>query len=109
MEHKCVNALYPEFKIWKQFVHKVFNSALHLDSLKSSHPIEVAVSNPDEIEEIFDDISYAKGASIIRMLAHYIGEEVKSCYVYNYVYSINFMRRNWITPQTTFKKKLVII
>jgi aminopeptidase 2 len=33
------------------------------------------VNHPDEIWEIFDSISYAKGASVIRMLASYIGME----------------------------------
>nr|VZI29089.1 unnamed protein product [Spirometra erinaceieuropaei] len=43
--------------------------------LKTSHPIEVPVNSPSEIEEIFDAVSYEKGASIIRMLRDYIGPE----------------------------------
>jgi Aminopeptidase N len=34
------------------------------------------VGHPSEIDEIFDDISYSKGASVIRMLYKYIGDEV---------------------------------
>ncbi len=49
--------------------------ALELDSLENSHPIEVPVNDPSEIDEIFDEISYDKGASIIRMLYNYIGED----------------------------------
>ena len=48
-----------------------------LYSLKNSHPIEVPIGHPDEINEIFDDISYRKGASIIRMLHNYIGDSVR--------------------------------
>ncbi|CAM9503083.1 unnamed protein product, partial [Hapterophycus canaliculatus] len=44
-----------------------------LDALVASHPIEVKVDNPDQINEIFDAISYAKGASVIRMLAGHLG------------------------------------
>jgi len=33
------------------------------------------VKNSSQIDEIFDTISYAKGASIIRMLHSFIGEE----------------------------------
>jgi aminopeptidase N len=33
------------------------------------------VKHPDEINEIFDRISYAKGASIIRMMNHYLTEK----------------------------------
>lgn len=30
------------------------------------------MNNPDEINEIFDGISYAKGASVIRMMANFM-------------------------------------
>jgi len=42
-------------------------------------PVKVAVGHPSEIDEIFDAISYSKGASVIRMLHNYIGDEVSSC------------------------------
>ena len=38
--------------------------------------LKVPVGHPSEIEEIFDSISYSKGASIIRMLHDYIGDKV---------------------------------
>jgi aminopeptidase N len=31
------------------------------DALESTHPVSVAVENPDEINELFDSISYSKG------------------------------------------------
>ena len=34
------------------------------------------MGHPDEIDEIFDAISYSKGASVIRMLHDYIGDDV---------------------------------
>ncbi|VEN47672.1 unnamed protein product [Callosobruchus maculatus] len=74
VEFLCVNFLFPEYDIWTQFVNDSYIKALELDSLKNSHPIEVPVGNPSEIDEIFDDISYNKGASVIRMLHHYIGD-----------------------------------
>ena len=43
-----------------------------LDALKSSHPVSIKVNHPDEVAEIFDKISYKKGASIIRMMNHYL-------------------------------------
>jgi aminopeptidase N len=65
---------------------------LQLDSLSSSHPVEVEIKNSAEISEIFDDISYSKGtiflllllnitlffhigAAVIQMLVAFIGEE----------------------------------
>ena len=37
---------------------------------------QVPVGPPSEIDEIFDAISYSKGASVIRMLHEYLGDEV---------------------------------
>ena len=51
------------------------NRTLSLDSLVSTHPIEVDVHHPDEVAEIFDVISYSKGSAVIRMLEQYMGPE----------------------------------
>lgn len=75
VEYLCVDHLYPEYDIWTQFVTNTYIRALELDSLKNSHPIEVAVGHPSEVDEIFDDISYSKGASVIRMLHDYLGDK----------------------------------
>lgn len=75
VEFLCVAHLFPEYDIWTQFVTDMYIRALELDCLKNSHPIEVPVGHPSEIDEIFDDISYNKGASVIRMLHKYIGDE----------------------------------
>lgn len=74
-EFLCVDHIFPEYDIWTQFLTDMYTRALELDGLKNSHPIEVAVGHPSEIDEIFDEISYNKGASVIRMLHDWIGEE----------------------------------
>nr|XP_018910157.1 PREDICTED: puromycin-sensitive aminopeptidase-like [Bemisia tabaci]XP_018910165.1 PREDICTED: puromycin-sensitive aminopeptidase-like [Bemisia tabaci]XP_018910174.1 PREDICTED: puromycin-sensitive aminopeptidase-like [Bemisia tabaci] len=74
-ENLSVARLHPEFDIWTQFLHHHHNSALRLDALNNSHPIEVPIGHPSEIDEIFDRISYSKGASVIRMLHRYIGDD----------------------------------
>lgn len=76
IEYLAVDHLFPEWDIWTQFVFNDLGRALSLDSLKNSHPIEVEVGHPSEISEIFDAISYSKGASVIRMLAAYLGADV---------------------------------
>jgi len=76
MEHKAVDHLFPEWDIWTQFVAGVCGAAFSLDALQTSHPIEVEVHHPSEISSIFDSISYAKGASVIRMLHEAMGGEV---------------------------------
>ena len=70
------NKFYPEWKVWQGYVTDTLQGALSLDSLRSSHPIEVPVSRADEINEIFDAISYSKGSCVIRMMSKYLGEDV---------------------------------
>jgi len=42
------------------FVDDAVNVALYSDGFSSSHPVSVPVSDPSEIGEIFDNISYEK-------------------------------------------------
>ena len=47
------NEFYPEWKVWETFVIDSLQSALALDSLRSSHPIEVPVKRAEDINQIF--------------------------------------------------------
>ncbi|XP_070545823.1 glutamyl aminopeptidase-like [Ptychodera flava] len=76
VEYIGTNFIKPEWKMLDQFLYQTFQRALVLDSLSNSHPISVPVSNPAQINEIFDNISYDKGASIIRMLANYLTDGI---------------------------------
>ncbi len=74
IEYLAVDHIFPQWDIWTQFAYNDLGVALKLDSLASTHPIEVEVHHPNEIGEIFDEVSYSKGSSVIRMLAAYLGE-----------------------------------
>ena len=74
MATKFVDKFYPEWDLWNQFVEDAMNVAMGLDSLKTTHPIDVKVNSPAEIREIFDAISYDKGGCVLRMLENYVGE-----------------------------------
>ena len=54
---------------------KYFYFIFRIDALESSHPISIPVKHPDEIQEIFDRISYGKGAAIIRMMDKFLTTE----------------------------------
>lgn len=75
IEYLAVDKLFPKWDVWTQFSTNDLGRALQLDGLLHTHPIEIPVHHPDEIGEIFDEVSYSKGASIIRMLANYLGEK----------------------------------
>ncbi|EGD82277.1 puromycin-sensitive aminopeptidase-like protein [Salpingoeca rosetta] len=70
----AADKLHPEWQLWQQFVTSDLAAALRLDSLRSSHPIQVPIKHAHEVEEVFDAISYCKGACVIRMLNTVIGE-----------------------------------
>lgn len=72
----AVDHLHPDWNVWGQFVTEGMQSAFKLDSLRTSHPIEVPVRNALEVDQIFDAISYLKGSSVIRMLAAHLTPEV---------------------------------
>ena len=75
MEYLATDRIRPEYEMFKIFIKDDFAMGMELDSLDSSHPVEVPVNHPAEVDEIFDHISYKKGASIIRMLHSWIGDD----------------------------------
>ncbi|XP_019614242.1 PREDICTED: puromycin-sensitive aminopeptidase-like isoform X6 [Branchiostoma belcheri] len=99
IEYLCVDFCLPEYDIWTQFVSTDYTGALKLDALKNSHPIEVPVGHPDEVDEIFDTISYSKGASVIRMLHDFIGDEDfrkgMNLYLTKFMYKNTFTEDLW--------------
>ncbi|KAG0013555.1 Aminopeptidase 2 mitochondrial [Entomortierella chlamydospora] len=72
----AVSKFFPEWDNWSYFIADGFQMGLALDGLRSSHPIEVPCKHPHEIHQIFDAISYYKGASCIRMLSSWLGLDV---------------------------------
>jgi len=76
MGHKAVDRSYPKWTVWQDFVRTQTAGAMARDGLRSTHPIMARVQKPEEIEELFDEISYGKGASILRMIEAYIGPDM---------------------------------
>lgn len=75
MEFVSTNITYPELQVNDYFLEKCF-TAMSVDSLSSSHPISNSVENPAEIREMFDDVSYQKGACVLNMLRDFLTPEV---------------------------------
>jgi puromycin-sensitive aminopeptidase len=74
MAYKIVDQWRPAWRVWMDFeVGK--GAALHLDALKSSHPIRAEIRNAEEAGESFDAITYEKGGAILRMIEGYLTEE----------------------------------
>ncbi|CAH2108175.1 unnamed protein product [Euphydryas editha] len=75
MQVKALNAIEPSWTMLDQFLTRTLHSVLVTDAKLSSHPIVQTVETPDQITAIFDSISYNKGASVLRMLEGFVGEE----------------------------------
>ena len=45
------------------------------DAFKNSHSVSVDVRTPDQINTLFDSITYDKGSSLLRMLEAIVGPE----------------------------------
>ncbi|MDE1850443.1 MAG: M1 family metallopeptidase [Candidatus Micrarchaeota archaeon] len=72
---KAVDEVFPEWDFEVQYVDEAIGAALAADALKSTHPISVHINSPDQIDSIFDAISYEKGGSVLYMLEDYVGKE----------------------------------
>jgi hypothetical protein len=81
------NKLYPDANFSRKFVESEIEAALWDDYLDGTHPLE---SDDANLNEIYDSLTYSKGATLIHVLYHLIGEENMmaglSDYVNKYAY-----------------------
>jgi aminopeptidase N len=61
---------------WAMFLTTRKQWGYEQDQLSTTHPIYAAVEDVQAAELNFDGISYAKGASVIKQLVAYVGEDV---------------------------------
>jgi aminopeptidase N len=75
MEYVALNALFPEWDVWNDFVAQEGLSAIRRDCIAGVQSVYVKVNHPDEISSLFDhSIVYAKGGRLLNMLMNYVGE-----------------------------------
>ncbi|XP_041037659.1 aminopeptidase N-like [Carcharodon carcharias] len=69
----------PEWAVDPVFVGRSLVAALSSDALANSHPLspkQQEVSTIEHISQLFDDITYEKGASVLRMVSNFLSEKV---------------------------------
>ncbi|XP_037009748.2 endoplasmic reticulum aminopeptidase 2 [Artibeus jamaicensis] len=74
MELISVTATYPELQFDDYFLEVCFE-VIQKDSLNSSRPISNEAKTPTQIQEMFDTVSYNKGACILNMLKDFLSKE----------------------------------
>jgi tricorn protease interacting factor F2/3 len=111
MAHKAVDHAYPEWKIWTRYVLEVVFGGMSLDSLRTTHPIQVQVDAVAQTNELFDEIAYEKGGSILRMLEGYLTEEGfrdgLRAYIPKFAYANAEGKNLWETLEVVSKKPVV--
>uniref|UniRef100_A0A8C7ZHM9 Aminopeptidase n=1 Tax=Oryzias sinensis TaxID=183150 RepID=A0A8C7ZHM9_9TELE len=70
-------------------LHTCFAAIGH-DSLNSSRPISSPAENPTQIKEMFDTVSYEKGACVLHMLRHFLTDEVFQSGIVRYLRKYSF-------------------
>ena len=74
METACSDAYRPDWQVWSTFC-RGRAAALSTDALSATRAVEYPVITPAEAEDMFDVITYEKGAALVRMLEQYLGSE----------------------------------
>lgn len=85
MDIKTTAAKKPEWKRWLTFANGEVPWAMATDQLASTRPIEFEVNSPDEVDAMFDAITYGKGSAVLRMIELFMGEENFRTGVGNYL------------------------
>jgi aminopeptidase N len=75
MQTLSADALFPEWKLWDQYITDDLDRARALDGLRSSHPVQVPIPKAEDVEQVFDAISYSKGACVVRVIYHVLGAD----------------------------------
>jgi len=75
---------------WTTFLSSEKSWAYRQDQLSSTHPIVAEIRDLADVEQNFDGITYAKGASVLKQLVHWVGVEAFDAGVRAY-----FRRHAW--------------
>jgi aminopeptidase N/puromycin-sensitive aminopeptidase len=84
MENKAVAHMHPEWNIDQTVVSGVDDS-LNLDAQPTTRAIRAHADTREEIEQMFDGISYGKAGAVLAMIENYLGEETFRQGVHNYL------------------------
>lgn len=75
MSWLATDNFFPGWHVWDKYTAGSLQSALELDSLNGSHPVEMEIQDATEAKQVFDDISYKKGCSVLMMISSELGSD----------------------------------
>ena len=74
MQSKATDHFHPEWNVWLRTLRST-RSAMAVDGRDGTHPVVTPINNALQASAAFDNITYVKGAAVIRTLEVYVGEE----------------------------------
>jgi len=74
MADKAEDYLRPDWRIWDDFAVERAGT-LDSDAISATRSVQSPVNSPNDALEMFDEITYSKGAALLRMLETYLGED----------------------------------
>ncbi|XP_026787303.3 endoplasmic reticulum aminopeptidase 2 isoform X1 [Pangasianodon hypophthalmus] len=89
MEFVSVEATFPQLKA-EDYLLDICFLAVGRDSLNSSRAISSSAENPTQIKEMFDTVSYDKGACILHMLRHFLTDDVFQSGIVRYLRKFSY-------------------
>lgn len=90
METLASDHLEPSWMQHERFVVEKIFSFMEADSLPTSRPITIQSTNPADIFQLFDAITYDKGATLIRMMSMFLGGDVFQRGIQNYLRDLSY-------------------
>lgn len=90
METLASDALEPTWMQDERIVVEKIFPFMEADSLPTSRPISISSTNPADIFQLFDSITYDKGATLIRMMSMFLGEDVFQRGIQNYLRNLSY-------------------
>ncbi|XP_059837127.1 aminopeptidase N-like [Hypanus sabinus] len=99
----------PEWPVDSVFVGKSLRISLESDAQPNSHPLSVSeqeVGSSQRISQLFNDISYEKGASVLRMVSNFMTENVFLQGLLSYLKEFSFRTVTYINLRTHLQKAM---
>ncbi|HWJ04433.1 MAG TPA: M1 family metallopeptidase [Steroidobacteraceae bacterium] len=84
MAYKAGDHFHPEWKWWLQLLPEK-QAVMQRDARDGTHPVVTPIEDATQAASAFDDISYVKGAAVIRALEFHIGEAAFRAGVRRYI------------------------
>lgn len=75
MEFVYADKIHPEWDLYEQFIAQRWLAVMQNDAVSFSHPVNMKITQNEQLTSIFDAITYSKGSSLLRMMRNFMGND----------------------------------